>query len=137
MVKILVADTQFLTREGLRSIISEHLDIEVIGQANSATELLGMTNLLNPTLVIADPYLDDRVTISDIKSLKTLYPSLPVLVFSNQENMAEIHQLMPALFKNFASKSCGREELIQSIYAAADGQHFDINALSTPCSVTR
>ena len=65
--RIVMADDHYLIREGLRSILEENADLQVVGEASDGLELLFLLDRLKPHLVILDismPNLPDGVVIS-------------------------------------------------------------------------
>ena len=60
-IKILLVDDQPLFREGLRTLLSVHLDFEVVGEAGNGEEAIKLARSFHPLVVLMDlqmPVLD-------------------------------------------------------------------------------
>ena len=124
MINILIADNQALTHEGLKSLLSGILDIGIIGIAKSSAELERMTSSLQPQVIIIDPNYNRYLTPSDIESITARFEFARILVLTNRHPKNEIRQILNSGIKNYVFKECVREELIQAIYATANGKQF-------------
>jgi DNA-binding NarL/FixJ family response regulator len=80
--RILIVDDHPLFREGLRQMIERNPELTVCGEAADAPEALQAIAGLKPDLVLVDISLAGASGIDLIKSIKTEYEDLPVLVVS-------------------------------------------------------
>ena len=123
MISILLADNQILTQEGIKATISGIIDMRIVGVASSVFELEQMTKKLKPTVVILDPNYNN-FSINDIKRISSEFSRSRILVLTNRQAKNEIQQVLNSGIKNYVFKECSREELIQAIYATANGKQF-------------
>jgi len=98
--RILLADDHQLIRQGIKRIIEERSDIEVIGEANDGAELLRLMKTLTPDMVIVDISMPNLRGIEAAREIKSLSPGTKVLMLTMHKE------------KNF---------LIEAISAGADG----------------
>jgi DNA-binding NarL/FixJ family response regulator len=124
MINVLIADNQVLTREGVKSLLSDIIDIHIIGNAKSSVELEPLITKLKPHVVIIDPNYNHRFTVHDIKNIYSWYEFARILVLSNRQNRNEILEVIDLGVKNFVFKECSREELVHAIYTTAKGEQF-------------
>lgn len=124
MINILVADNQTLTREGIKALLTNVVDINVMAYATYAIELEQMISTLKPQVVVIDPDYNQRITIQDIKRIILKFKSVRILVLSNRQNKETISALIDLGIKNYVFKECSREELVHAIYSAAKGEQF-------------
>lgn len=83
--RIFLVDDHTMFREGLRQLIEREPDLAVCGDASGAGEALKNIEESNPDLAIIDLSLSGGTGIDLIKTLRTKYPDLPVLVVSMHE----------------------------------------------------
>lgn len=69
-IKIVIADDQLLTREGLRTILDLEDDMEVVGAAKNGEEACEMVEALQPDLVLLDIQMPVMDGISALKRIK-------------------------------------------------------------------
>jgi DNA-binding NarL/FixJ family response regulator len=124
MIDIIIADSQALTQEGLKIILSGILDMRVVGITKSVVELEQMTQSLKPQVIIADPHYDDLITAKHIEKFRFQAEHTRVLVLTNRQAKSNIQEVLNSGIKNYVFKECSREELIQAIYATANGKQF-------------
>jgi DNA-binding NarL/FixJ family response regulator len=124
MIDILLTDNQVLTREGLKTIISGMIDMQIVGVARSASELEQMAGKFKPAVIIIDPNYQNYFSIGDVKKIISSFDFARVLILTNRHPKNEIQQILNLGIKNYVLKECSREELIQAIYATAGGKQF-------------
>jgi DNA-binding NarL/FixJ family response regulator len=83
--RIFIVDDHTMFREGLRQLIDREPDLTVCGDAAGAEEALRNIDESNPDLAIVDLSLSGGTGIDLIKTLKSKYADLPVLVVSMHE----------------------------------------------------
>ncbi|MDB5115553.1 MAG: DNA-binding response regulator [Mucilaginibacter sp.] len=124
MINILIADNQVLTREGLKFMLADIIDINIIGTAAYPIELEQLIVKFKPNVILIDPGYNNRFTIADIKHIISRFDFARILVLSNRQNKNEIQEVIDLGVKNFVFKECSREELVHAIYSTAKGEQF-------------
>jgi DNA-binding NarL/FixJ family response regulator len=119
MIKVLIADSQALTRQGVIAVLAAVKDIEILDQADNIAGLKQLVSAHKPDVIITDHF-----EIDGIKTLAELFDLSHVLVLSNKQQKQEIQQVIDLGIKNYVSKECRQDELINAIYAAAVGKQF-------------
>jgi two-component system NarL family response regulator len=119
MIKVLIADNQLLTREGIISILSGITDIKIVGQVKSMIEFEETIDVLEPDVIILD-YRNADV----IKKASKYFDVSRILVISNKQKKNEIQEVIDLGIKNYVSKECRKQELVNAVYAAAKGKQF-------------
>lgn len=120
MITVLIADNQALTREGIIALLSPVKNISVVGCADTPGDLQKQINKYRPGVVVMDRYFGT----GEIVNLAEQFSSAHVLILSNSRQRDEIKALIDHGIKNYVSKACTSEELIEAIYATAKGQDF-------------
>ncbi len=83
--RVVVADDEYLVREGARSVLSSVPDIEVVGSAGDAQELLSRVEELSPDAVVLDvrmPPTHRTEGIDAAHRLRTMHPGVGVVILS-------------------------------------------------------
>jgi len=132
MITVLIADIQILTREGIKSMLSEIIDIRIIGYAKSSIELEQKITELKPTVIIIDHAYNNKFTIKDIQKIKSEHKNSNVLVLSNRTSRNNVMDVVNLGVRNYVFKECSREELVTAVYKTANGkQYFCQNTFET------
>lgn len=82
MIKILIADDHAIVRAGLKRIIGETHDMEVVAEAATGAEALERARHTIPDVVVLDVSMPGRGGLDTLKELKRLLPKTRVLVLS-------------------------------------------------------
>jgi len=80
--RIILADDHALIRRGIRKIIEEVADLEVVGEAGNGIELLLLLNTVVPDMVILDISMPNMRGIEAISEIKVKCPDVKVLILS-------------------------------------------------------
>ena len=128
-VKILLADSQYLVRLGLRHILNRNKNIEVIDECSQSNELIDKIKKYKPEVVMLDYHNGDQFDISDIKTIKHLSPTTNVIVISADNNRENIHKALEYGINSFLTKQCDKDEITSAIHATAKGEKFFCNKI--------
>jgi len=119
---ILLADSQLLIIEGLKSILSD--DYIIAGVISSRNELLKVLNIKVPSLLIMDHSAMDFDSFDEIRELKMKYPQMALIILTNSLTRNEIVELNGCGIRNLLNKSAEKEELFDCIDAALKGKKY-------------
>ena len=81
-VKVLLADDHRLILAGIRRALEEVEDIEVVGEAESGSQVLPLIHQTSPDLVLLDLRLPDMNGLACLDAIRKRYPKVRVVVLS-------------------------------------------------------
>ncbi len=123
-IKIIVADTAFLIRKGLRTLIKEDPRFEYVTEVVDAKSLQQALKKELPDVLIVDHCCDDCFSLNVIKSIRREYPALHVLVISHEKTAEEIKKIIGTGIKNYLLKDCDEQEITDAIISCAKGEKY-------------
>lgn len=126
-VKIIIADSQYLTRMGLRHLISKTKGLKLVAESSTSKSLIESTSRLKPDVIMMDYHQQENIDIKDIKSIRDQTPKTNIMVLSADNNRENISQALSFGVNSFLTKQCGKEEITNAIYACAKGEKFFCN----------
>jgi DNA-binding NarL/FixJ family response regulator len=126
MIKIVIADDHTIVREGLRRVVGEVDDIDVIGEATNGREVLEWVRKGGFDLLLLDLSMPDHPGVEFIKRLKVESPKLPILVLTMHEEEQYAVRSIRAGAAGYLTKESASKELISAIRRVASG-HLYIN----------
>jgi DNA-binding NarL/FixJ family response regulator len=126
--RIVLADDHMLIREGLRRLIEDYHDLEVIGEAGDGLELLSLLDEQVPDLVIMDISMPNLRGVEAAKRIKSKYPAVKVLILSMYREYQ--HQAMAAGADGYLLKEDAPRELFDAIASVRQGKSFLSTRLS-------
>lgn len=121
-IKVLLVDDHFIVRQGLRSLLQDEEDIDVVGEAGNYTEALKRVEELNPDIVLMDIIMPERSGIDAAYALSKKFPDCKVLILSVLEEMQDIEQAFKFGARGYILKSAGVESIKDAIKRVVAGE---------------
>lgn len=119
--KILTVDDHLLFAEGIRSIVEENKENQIIGHVASVKEALRFCMQEKPDLVLMDYFLADGNGFDASEQLLKIHPELPIILLTMAKDFFMIEQARMKGIKGYLLKNISRQELIASIDAVFNG----------------
>lgn len=124
-IRIMLVDDHAVVREGLRALLNREKDLEVVGEAGSAAELMEQVDEVRPEVVVMDLQLGNGPNgIEATKELLQRRPELKVVVLSMFDDRHLVFRALSAGAKGYVLKRAGIEELSQAIRLVAKGEAY-------------
>jgi len=127
--KIVIVDDHPIVRLGIEQLLSQQRDLEVCGEANTASQALTVVAAKKPDLTLADLMMPGSNGIEFVKDLKTLN-LCAVLVLSIHEEAIYAERVLRAGARGFIMKSAGTPELLRAIRKVLAGQVYVSDTMS-------
>jgi len=124
MIKVLLVDDHELVRTGIRHILDEASDIEVIGEASSGDEALKNARKLEPDLVLMDVNMPGMGGIEATRRMVRLLPDIKVIALTILDEDPFPARLHEAGAKGYLTKGCPAAEVLDAIRMVSRGQPY-------------
>ncbi len=132
MIRVYIVDDHYIVIEGLKTLLQNEKDIEVVGHAMSAEACLQYFILNTADIILMDINLPGMNGIQLCKEIKTLYPDVTILALSTFNQDSYIRQMMDNGASGYILKNTDKEELLEAIHAIYRGRiylSFEVNKL--------
>ena len=129
-IKVLVADDHEIVRQGLKTIISECLDLSIVGEAENGNEVLKIVKKTKVDVVLLDFDMPGKNGLDTLIELKALYPKLPVMILSIFPEDHYGTRFLKAGASGYLQKSSATDQLIDAIRKVFNGGKFISSALT-------
>lgn len=129
--KILLVDDHPLLRHGLVGLIDQQPDMEVCGEADSASAAIELANKLRPDAAIVDLGLKKSMGLELIKDLRVQHPRLPILVLSMHDEALYTERVLRAGARGYIMKDEPGEEILAAIRRILGGKIYLSNNMGT------
>jgi two-component system, NarL family, response regulator NreC len=123
-LRILLADDHTLLRQGLRKILQERPDWEVVAEAGDGREAVRQTLAVQPDIAILDIGMPLLNGIEATRQIVRRLPDIHILILSMHANEAYIIQALKAGAKGYLLKDSADTDLIRGVAAVASGKSF-------------
>ena len=121
MVNILVIESYAVYRYGLISMLKEHPEFRVIGDATNTSEAVTKLDELQPDIVIMDIFMPGGEGVEAINLIRQKFPDVKVIVFTLSDKEEDFLRAMRAGARAYLLKSIETAELIESVHLVATG----------------
>ena len=129
-IKVLVADDHEIVRQGLKTIISEHSDLNIAGEAENGNQVLKILKKTKVDVVLLDFDMPEKNGLDTLIELKALYPKLPVMILSIFPEDHYGTRFLKAGASGYLQKSSATDQLIDAIRKVFNGGKYISSALT-------
>lgn len=119
---ILLADDHRILREGIRSLLEDEPDMEVVGEAEDGRQAVQMTRDLEPDVVLMDVAMPLLNGVEATKQIREAGGESQVLVLTMHENEEYVRRLLAAGAGGYVLKDAAARELVTAIRAVHRGE---------------
>jgi two-component system response regulator NreC len=121
---LLLVDDHAVVRTGLRMLLEGESDIEIVGEAENASDALNQISQLQPDVVLMDIGLPDMSGIDATRRIKELAPDISVLALTIHEDEEYFFKMLDAGASGYVPKRAAPEELLSAIRVTAQGEVY-------------
>lgn len=110
--------------EGIRSLLANERDIELIGSASSVESCRAFLRKLVPDVLLLDINLPDGNGVDLCKELRKKYPAMFILGISTFNQASYIREMMENGASGYVLKNATQKELTEAIHLASIGKTY-------------
>lgn len=123
-IRILIADDHGVMRAGLRAILEDEPEIEVVGVAADGEEAVHLAGVLHPEIVLLDIGMPGLDGIEATRQLRQISANTLVLILSVYEDESLLREAIKAGASGYIIKRAAEDELIGAIQAVSRGDMY-------------
>ncbi|VDG31637.1 hypothetical protein [Lactobacillus paracollinoides] [Lactiplantibacillus mudanjiangensis] len=122
MIKVMLVDDHQLLREGLKTILENTNEFEVVAEATDGQNGLQQLETITPDIIILDIRMQPMDGITMLQQLANQHSQLPVVVLTTFDDQEPIQMALKLGAKGYLLKDATRETIIQTLHQALNGQ---------------
>src|SRR5215510_6484727 len=122
MIRIFLLDDHEVVRRGLRDLLEQEGDIEVVGESGSAVEATHRIPALRPNVAVLDARLPDGSGIDVCRDVRSVDPTIRALILTSFEDDEALFSAIMAGADGYVLKQIRGTDLVDAVRRVADGQ---------------
>jgi DNA-binding NarL/FixJ family response regulator len=130
VIRIVIADDHPIVRAGLKQILADASDIEVVAEAGDGHEILKLIRKGNVDVVLLDISMPGLMGLDALKQMNAENPKLPILVLSMHPEEQYAIRVLKAGASGYLTKAAAPEQLIGAIRKVYRGGRYVSAALA-------
>jgi DNA-binding NarL/FixJ family response regulator len=123
-MRILIADDHGIVRSGLRMLLENQPDVEVIAEAGDGAEARDIAIRERPDLAILDVKMPKLTGLQATREIKEQAPEVSVLILSMYDDERYLFEALKAGASGYVLKAQADTELVDAIHAVERGEPF-------------
>lgn len=123
-MRVLLVDDHQLVRSGIRRLLDDAWDIEVVGEAGSGEDAVQLVRDTSPDVVLMDVSMPGIGGLEATRKLLRIDPELRIIALTIHVDEPYPSRLMEAGAMGYITKGCDEQEIIGAIRAVQRGERY-------------
>ncbi len=123
-IRLLLVDDHAVVRSGLKMLLQDEPDFEIIGEADTAAHALEAIRVMRPDVVLMDIGLPDMSGIDATREAKSKHPDVAIVALTIHEDEEYFFKMLDAGASGYVPKRAAPDELLTAIRTAARGEVY-------------
>ncbi len=120
-IRVLIVDDHTIVREGLRMILAQQEDMEVVGEAADGSEAIDKVRRLKPDVVVMDIAMPGLGGLEATPEVLKASPQSKILVLTQHDDVEYIHRFLKMGVAGYVLKKAAGSELVSAVRAVCQG----------------
>jgi len=131
-VRLLLVDDHQMVRAGLRALLADEAELQVVGEAGSVAEAIAAAESLLPDLILMDLRLPDGSGVEACREILSAAPGIRILFLTSHSDEQAIESTLLAGARGYLLKDIGHQALVRAIRDAVAGRPVLDSVLARP-----
>jgi two-component system, NarL family, response regulator NreC len=130
MIRIVLADDHSVMRSGLRALLHQNPDMQVVGEANDGREALSLAETLKPDVAVLDITMPNLNGIEAARQSVSKQLDVAIIMLSMHSDEGYVLRALRAGVRGYLLKEAAEIDLLHAIRAVTQGKSFFSPAVS-------
>ncbi|MBW2062497.1 MAG: response regulator transcription factor [Deltaproteobacteria bacterium] len=123
-MKVVLADDHSLFREGLKSLLAENSNVEIVGETGDGRSAVRLCQELAPDIIIMDVAMPELNGIEATRQILSECPGTRVIALSMHSSRRFVVDMLQVGASGYLLKDCAFQELATALSAVSSGQVY-------------
>jgi DNA-binding NarL/FixJ family response regulator len=123
-IRVVLADDHVFVRDGIKSLLENEANIEVVGEATDGLEALKMVESNQPDLLILDIRMPNLTGIEVVEKLRSQNNSVKIVMLSMHESEEYVLKSIRAGADGYLLKGSSKEEFLKALHTVSEGGKY-------------
>ena len=124
LYRVILADDHILVRRGLRRILEENSELQIMSDVGDGLELLSVLNKMAPNMIILDLSMPSLRGIEAIPEIRRVRPDVKILILTMHKEEEYLYQAISAGADGYLLKEDAEKELFSAIESIRHGKIY-------------
>jgi len=123
-IRIVLADDHVIVRDGLRSLLQQQVDMEIVAEAADGLEAVQVTKEKQPHVVVMDASMPTLNGIEATRRIRAQLSGVRIICLSMHSESQFVSAMLEGGASGYLLKDCASEELVRAIHTVMAGQVY-------------
>jgi len=123
-IRLLIADDHKLMREGLKALLQNEADMQIVGEAENGHATVGLAAKTSPHVIVMDVSMPDLNGIEATRKILQANPRVKVVGLSGHADQHFVREMLIAGASAYLLKHTAYDELLRAIRAVMNGKKY-------------
>jgi two-component system response regulator NreC len=124
LIRIVLADDHAVMRRGLRLVLEQEKDFEVVGEASDGREAVALAEALRPEITVLDITMPNLNGIEAARQISAKQIGVSIIVLSMHADESFVLRALKAGARGYLLKESAESDLINAVRLVTDGKSF-------------
>lgn len=129
-VRVIITEDHMILRQGLRMLLSEDSEIDVVGEAGNGVELLELLAQTSADVVLMEINMPEMDGFEATTRVVSAFPDTKVIALSMLNSLPYVQKIMQCGPSGYLLKTTGKHELRSAIKLVAGGGTYICSELA-------
>jgi len=124
IIRVVLADDHVFVRDGIKSLLENEANIEVVGEAIDGADALEVVAVTQPDLLIVDIRMPNLTGIEVVEKLRSENNNVKIIMLSMHESEEYVLKSIKAGADGYLLKGSSKEEFLKALHSVAVGGKY-------------
>jgi NarL family two-component system response regulator LiaR len=122
MIRVVIVDDHTVVRQGLRFMLEQRAEVEVVGEGSDGEQAITLAGELVPDVLLLDLLMPKLDGIAAVRAIKRLTPTTQIIILTSYYEDDQIFNAIKAGALSYLLKDASAHDLVEAVCRASRGE---------------